>query len=52
MFYLVAGLIFILVELLDWKGRFEVIEKNWPKVWSAMNNRPMRLVLIVLLVRR
>jgi hypothetical protein len=47
-FYLVAGVAFVLVELLDWKGRFEVIEKNWPKVWSAMNNRPMRLVLIVL----
>src|SRR5271163_1939073 len=50
LFQLMAGagiiLYAILTEATDWIGRAEVIEKRWPKLWSLMNNRPMRLVLI------
>jgi hypothetical protein len=44
-----AILYFAVVETLDWVGRMELIEQKWPKVWSAMSNRPMRLALLVVL---
>lgn len=37
-------------ELLDWIGRLEIVERKWPKVWKAINNRPMRIVLYLLLI--
>jgi hypothetical protein len=40
----------VLVEGLDWIGRAEIIEQKWPRLWGAMNNRPMRLVLLVVAV--
>src|SRR5258708_5112622 len=45
-----AVVIFVYVaitESTDWIGRAEVIEKRWPSLWSAMNNRPARLVFSV-----
>jgi hypothetical protein len=38
----------LLTEGLDWIGRAEIIEKRWPVLWGAMNNRPTRLVLLVI----
>jgi hypothetical protein len=45
----VAVLVVVLVgvEILDWTSRFEIVERKWPKAWRAMNNRPMRLILLV-----
>ena len=40
----------VICEFLDVIGRLEIIEKRWPKVHSAMSNRPMRLVLIILVL--
>jgi hypothetical protein len=37
----------VITEATDWIGRAEIIEKRWPKLWRAMNNRPMRLILII-----
>ena len=37
----------VLVEGLDWIGRAEIIEEKWPRLWGAMNNRPMRLILLI-----
>jgi thiosulfate reductase cytochrome b subunit len=34
-------------EFLDIIGRLEIIERKWPKLWGLLNNRPMRLVLII-----
>ncbi len=44
------GAYLFLTEFLDTIGRLEIIEKRWPKAWAAMSNRPMRLVLLILLV--
>lgn len=44
------GIYLIATEFLDTIGRMEIIERKWPKLWAAMSNRPMRLVLLVLLV--
>lgn len=50
----VCGAVFfvyvIVCEFLDTIGRLEVVEDHWPKVYRAMSNRPMRLVLIVFLL--
>jgi hypothetical protein len=35
------------IEFLDWYGRLEIIKRKWPRGWRAMNNRPMRLVLLI-----
>jgi hypothetical protein len=40
----------LLTEGLDWIGRAEIIEHRWPLLWGAMNNRPMRLILIVVAI--
>jgi hypothetical protein len=37
-------------EVLDWIGRCEIIEKRWPKLWKAINNRPMRLIAYIVLI--
>jgi hypothetical protein len=37
----------LITETTDWIGRAEIIESRWPRLWGVMNNRPMRLVLIV-----
>jgi hypothetical protein len=42
--YLVAA------EFIDIIGRLEIVEKHWPKLWRALNNRPIRLVLLIFLV--
>ncbi len=44
------GIYLIATEFLDTIGRMEIIEKKWPRLWSTMSNRPMRLVLLILLV--
>jgi hypothetical protein len=36
-------------EFLDTIGRLDIIQDRWPKVWGVLNNRPMRLILIVFL---
>src|ERR1035437_4023520 len=40
----------VFIEILDWHGRFDVIEKRWPTLWAAMNNRAARLLLIVIAI--
>ncbi len=40
----------VITEVTDWVGRTEIIEKRWPRLWAVMNNRPMRLVLILLAI--
>jgi hypothetical protein len=51
LFLFVAALAIILYAVLtegtDWIGRAEIIEQRWPGLWGLMNNRPMRLILIV-----
>ncbi|QHN02744.1 hypothetical protein FTO74_04700 [Granulicella sp. WH15] len=37
-------------EWLDTIGRLEIIEKRWPRMWSIMNNRPIRLALLIFAV--
>lgn len=37
-------------EGLDWIGMAEVVEKRFPVLWGAMNNRPMRLILLAIAV--
>jgi hypothetical protein len=44
------AVIFGIAEILDWIGRFELIERKWPKVWAAVNNRVARLILYVFLI--
>jgi len=34
-------------EILDWHGRMEVIHERWPWVWRLVNDRPARLVLLI-----
>ena len=46
--FAICALVFI--EILDWHGRFDVIEKRWPTLWAAMNNRAARLLLIVIAI--
>ena len=53
LFYLCLGLFgsyLLVAEFLDTIGRLEIIEKRWPRIWGVLSNRPMRLILIVLLV--
>jgi hypothetical protein len=45
-----AVVLLVLVEVLDWKGRMELIEQNWPGAWKVLNSRPARLLLLVLAV--
>jgi hypothetical protein len=45
---LVAGY-FVVVELLDWTGRLELIENRLPKLWRVLNARPSRLILLFLI---
>lgn len=37
----------VAVEVLDWHGRMEIIQKRWPRLWVLMSERPARLVLLV-----
>jgi hypothetical protein len=37
-------------EFLDWMGRLEIIERKWPKVWSFINNRTIRLLIYLFLI--
>jgi hypothetical protein len=46
----VFGIYLIATEFLDTIGRLEIIEHRWPRLWAAMSNRPMRLILLVLLI--
>ncbi len=43
-------LIVVLAEMLDWKGRFEMVERDYPRIWRAINNRPARLVLLAVAI--
>ncbi len=38
------------LEYLDWHGRSDVLKEKHPKVWVFVNNRPMRLVLSLLVL--
>jgi hypothetical protein len=40
----------IFLEFIDWQGRAEVLELKYPWLWRAVNNRPARLLLLVLAV--
>lgn len=45
------GVVFVaLIEVLDWTARLEMIKERWPGVWKAMNNRPARLVLLIIAI--
>lgn len=39
-----------LTEGLDWIGRAELIQQKFPLLWGAMNNRPMRIILLLVAV--
>jgi hypothetical protein len=39
----------VLCEILDWHGRLEIIQKRWPWVWRLINDRPARLVFMIIL---
>ena len=44
-------LLFVLIiEALDWEGRRELLERNHPIIWKALNNRPVRLTLLLLML--
>ncbi len=43
-------LFFLFTEYLDWHGRMEVIEQIHPKLWKAMNDRPFRIVVLMLIL--
>jgi len=43
---LVVTMYAVVCELLDTKGRLEMIKKDHPKLWRHMNNRPARLILL------
>jgi hypothetical protein len=38
------------LEYLDWHGRSDVLKEKHPRVWVFVNNRPMRLVLSLLVL--
>jgi hypothetical protein len=38
------------LEYLDWHGRADVLREKHPTVWAMVNNRPFRLVLLVVAV--
>jgi hypothetical protein len=46
---IIAGYL-ILSELLDVVGRLDLIEQKWPRVGKLLNNRPVRLALILFLL--
>lgn len=48
LFVAAAAIVFyaILTEGTDWIGRAEIIQERWPELWSFMNNRPTRLILV------
>lgn len=50
-FLLMAAVVIVayalVTETTDWIGRAEIIENRSPRLWAVMNNRPTRLVLIV-----
>jgi|SRR5665213_872792 len=50
----IFGVVFVaylvICEFLDTIGRLEIVEARWPRVYRAMSNRPMRLVLIIFLL--
>jgi hypothetical protein len=45
--YAIIWFFFAFAEYLDWRGRMEIIQKEHPKVWKLMNDRPFRLVLLL-----
>jgi hypothetical protein len=50
----IVGALYVLysiaVDALDWIGRAELIESRWPRLWSAMHSRPMRLLSTVIVI--
>jgi hypothetical protein len=53
LFWLIGSIIagyLILSELLDVVGRLDLIEQKWPRVGRLLNNRPVRLALILFLL--
>lgn len=40
----------MLLQYLDWQGRADVLKEKHPTIWRAVNSRPMRLVVLVLIV--
>ena len=53
-FQLLAAAILLLllgaVEALDWVGRLDLIQARWPGLWKLLNNRPARLLLLVIAI--
>lgn len=47
---IVLGIFFVLVEILDWIGRLEIIEQRWPKIFTVLNSRFARLAAILILI--
>jgi hypothetical protein len=50
LFAVVGIFVVVMLELLDWQGRIEILEIKYPRLWRLVNNRPMRLVLLVLAI--
>jgi hypothetical protein len=53
--FVLIGLVILLLiatsaEVLDWIGRLEIIEKRWPRIWAAINNRPLRLIFYLFFI--
>jgi hypothetical protein len=42
--------VLLIIEILDWQGRAEIIEKKFPWVWRVMNARPARIVLMFVII--
>ena len=45
----VITLFFAFAEYLDWHGRMEILEKKHPRIWRLVNDRPFRLILLLLI---
>jgi hypothetical protein len=44
------AVITVAAEILDWIGRCEIIQNRFPRVWSAMNNRFLRVVALLFMI--
>ena len=40
----------IFVEGIDWMARAEFIQQHYPRLWGAVNNRPTRLILLLIAI--
>ncbi len=48
--WLIVIVYVVFCEVLDTKSRMETIQKDWPRLWRLINNRPARLVLLMVAI--